>query len=158
MNPLPTPWEGAVLALAAFRFTRLGGWDEFPLALKVRRWVIGEEWVPTVAPQVIYMPQDQIDEVAYVPAGAEKADETGRVDAAELGFPGKQPTSEVANVQPSYRRPVLAHLVHCPFCLGFWVSVATYAAWLVWPTGSFYALAPFALSGAVGVISKNWDA
>lgn len=57
-----------------------------------------------------------------------------------------------------YLRPNLAHLLGCPFCQGFWVSVLTYVAWVFAPTQTLYVAAPFALSGAVGLISKNWDA
>jgi hypothetical protein len=75
----------------------------------------------------------------------------------DLELPGKTPSSEVHDVRPTYRRPTLAHLVHCPFCLGWWVSLSVYIAWLAWPRGTLYALAPFALSGLVGLISKNLD-
>ena len=57
-----------------------------------------------------------------------------------------------------YQRPTLAHFLHCAFCQGFWVSVLTYLAWLWLPTQTLYAAAPLALSGAVGLISKNLDA
>lgn len=141
MIPLPPPWHALVLGLAAYRLTRLGGWDEFPLAVRLRRWVIGEFWVHAGPP----------------PEGAEKAAETGRVDAAGLGLPGKQPTSEVAELRPAYRRPVLAHLVHCPFCLGWWISLAVWAVWAFFPTPALWIAAPLALSGFVGLVAKNLD-
>lgn len=56
-----------------------------------------------------------------------------------------------------YRRPALAKFVHCPWCQGFWVSLLVYLAWLAWPTGTVYALAPFALSAAVGLLARNLD-
>lgn len=124
---IPSPWVGVILALATFRLTRLAGWDEFPLAAKVRAWVIGEGWVPV--------------------------DHT-----VDISLPGKQPSSEVTDVRPAYSRPMLAHLVHCPFCIGWWISLSVYGAWLLWPHGSLYAFAPLALSGAVGLIAKNLDA
>lgn len=97
-----------VLILGAYRLTRLIGWDDFPLAVRMRRLATGDEWD----------------------------------DMLEL---------------PRYRRPTLAHLIGCPFCLGFWVSAATYVAWLELPTATFYVLMPFAISGAVGLIAKNLD-
>lgn len=33
---IPSPWIALVLALAAYRLTRLVGWDDFPLAEKLR--------------------------------------------------------------------------------------------------------------------------
>lgn len=147
---IPSLWVGLALVFAAYRLVRLAGWDEFPLALKIRAWIIGETWVTVHA----------------VPEGAEKAADTGRVDPAELGLPGKQPTSEVAEVRPAYARPTLAHLFHCPFCIGFWISTAVYYGWvaagapgrIAATSPLFYVLVPFAISGAVGIIAKNLDA
>jgi hypothetical protein len=56
-----------------------------------------------------------------------------------------------------YTRPILEHFITCPFCLGFWLSLAAFLAWRFEPTWTLYGLAPFALSGAVGLISKNLD-
>jgi hypothetical protein len=64
---------------------------------------------------------------------------------------------EPDNYVYAYRRPTLAHLVHCAFCLGFWVACAVYVAWLFVPTVTLYATAPFALSAAIGLLAKNWD-
>jgi hypothetical protein len=55
-------------------------------------------------------------------------------------------------------RPLLGDLWGCPFCLGWWLSLAVYLLWLWQPTGTLYGAAPFALSGAVGLIAKNLDA
>ena len=55
-------------------------------------------------------------------------------------------------------RDLLGHLWGCPFCLGFWVSVAVYLLWLWQPAVVMYAAAPFALSAAIGLMAKGWDA
>jgi hypothetical protein len=39
---LPSPFAFLVLALAAFRLTRLVGWDEFPPAVRARQALTGE--------------------------------------------------------------------------------------------------------------------
>lgn len=39
---IPSPWVALVLALAAFRLTRLIGWDDLPPIVRVRRWATGE--------------------------------------------------------------------------------------------------------------------
>ena len=67
-------------------------------------------------------------------------------------------TSEDPEVAWTFRRPVLHHFLRCAFCQGFWVSVAVYAAWRVWPDWTTTVLAVFALSGAVGLVAKNLDA
>lgn len=97
----------AILMLAAFRFTRLVGWDTFPLAERARAWATGEYRMPS-----------------------------GSI---------------------SYRRPTLDHFVHCPYCVGFWISVLVYLSWLTAPTVTMYGMMPFAISGAVGLVAKNLD-
>jgi hypothetical protein len=120
---VPSPFVTVVFAFAVYRLTRLLGWDEFPLAVKIRSWVIGEEWMTGTKPEL----------------------------------PGKTPSSALAEVRPGYRRPKIAHLVHCPFCLGWWVSLAVYGVWLEFGHRSLYALYPLALSGAAGLLAKNGD-
>jgi hypothetical protein len=66
-------------------------------------------------------------------------------------------TNERPEVSVEWRRPVLAHFISCAFCQGFWISAAVYTAWLFYPTQLMYGLAPFALSGAVGIIARNLD-
>lgn len=113
---IPSPWISLVLALAAFRVTRLIGWDDLPPIVAARRWALGE------SVEVRSRPAGQDDVYVYV-----------------------------------YERPLLAHFVHCPFCVGFWISLATYLLWLFEPTGTLYGAAPFALSAAVGLLAKNLD-
>lgn len=126
---IPSWWQFTVLALGAYRLTRLGGWDDWPPIYKLRAWVIGERWYYSNA-----------------------------ADSSAPELPGKQPNSEANAVRVGYDRPLLAHLVHCPFCLGWWVSAACWACWLPFPHFTVIALTPFALSGVVGVIAKNLDA
>lgn len=113
---LPSPWVGLVLALAAYRATRLVGWDDLPPIARARSWALGERV-----------------EARSRPAGQEDVYVT------------------------LYRRPLLAHFVFCPFCVGFWISVAVYVAWVFEPRPTLYACVPFALSAAVGLLAKNLD-
>lgn len=96
-----------MLILGAYRLTRLAGWDEFPLAVRVRDWITGKRGVE------------------------------GGVEY--------------------HKRPLLEHLLGCPFCIGFWISSAVYVAWLSAPRPTLYAVTPLAISGAVGLIAKNLD-
>lgn len=95
-HAIPSPWVAAILTLGTFRLLRLLAWDEFPLVLRAREWLLRD-------------------------------------------------------------RSLLAALWTCPFCLGFWLSLAVYLLWLWQPTGTLYGAAPFALSGVVGLIAKNLD-
>ena len=52
----------------------------------------------------------------------------------------------------------LGELWRCPFCLGLYLSVVVYLLWLWQPTVVLYGAAPFALSAAIGLIAKGWDA
>ena len=47
-----------------------------------------------------------------------------------------------------YRERLAAFLV-CPFCLGFWITVAVWAAWLGFPIETLWVAAPLALSGGL---------
>jgi hypothetical protein len=145
---MPSPFIALVIALAAYRLTRLAGWDDFPLAARIRAWAIGERWIePPSGKQYA-----TLDDAARAIARWEDA---GGAD--EVGLPGKQPPSEVEGVRPAYDRPTLAHLVHCPYCIGFYLSAGTYTFWLWQPHWSMFVLMPFALSGVVGLIAKNLD-
>lgn len=57
----------------------------------------------------------------------------------------------------SYTRPVLTKFIHCPWCVGFWVGILVYVAWLEQPKWTLYVLAVFALNAAVGLVAKNLD-
>ena len=60
-------------------------------------------------------------------------------------------------IETRFRRPLLEHFLHCPFCQGFWLSVIAYVAWVFAPTETVYFLAAWALSAAVGLIARNLD-
>lgn len=56
-----------------------------------------------------------------------------------------------------YRRPTLEHFLGCPWCVGFWISVAAYVAWVLEPRWTIYALVPWAISAVVGLVARNLD-
>lgn len=113
---LPSALACVALALAAFRLTRLVGWDDLPPVVRFRAWALGERV------EARSRPAGQDDVYVYL-----------------------------------YRRPLLAHFVHCPFCVGFWISVAVYVAWALEPRWTLYAAVPLALSAVVGLTAKNLD-
>lgn len=55
----------------------------------------------------------------------------------------------------SFKRPKLAELIDCPFCLGFYLSIAIYLSWWAFPSPTLVAMTPCAISGVVGVVAKN---
>lgn len=54
-------------------------------------------------------------------------------------------------------RPTWMLFLTCPWCLGFWVSVAIWALWQEWPHATLVAVTPFVISEAVGLVVKNLD-
>lgn len=51
----------------------------------------------------------------------------------------------------------LAELVHCPWCLGFWISITASVAYYVWPHGTRWVLLPFAVSAGVALVATCFD-
>jgi hypothetical protein len=43
-------------------------------------------------------------------------------------------------------------LLECPWCAGFWISIAWWGAWEAWPHGTLIATVPLAISAAVGLL------
>lgn len=68
------------------------------------------------------------------------------------GLSGDRP-----RVETTHRRPYVAKLLECPWCLGFWISVLAYLAWVFFPTETLYGAAPLALSAAVGLVARWLD-
>ena len=48
----------------------------------------------------------------------------------------------------------LDKLITCPWCLGFWLSVIAWVAWMLSPAWTVGLAFPWALSAAVGLIAK----
>lgn len=127
---MPSPWVFALLVLGTYRGLRLIGWDNAPLIERIRNWITGAELV------------------------------TNGSTNARMGV-----TNEPVTVTVAYRRPTLEHFLTCPFCVGAWISIAVYTAWVAaghpgsvgTSSWMWYAMVPLALSGAVGLVSKNLD-
>lgn len=54
-----------------------------------------------------------------------------------------------------FGRPLLAHFLQCAYCSGFWIAAIAYGAWWAEPHWTLVALAPFALSAAVGLLAQR---
>lgn len=66
-------------------------------------------------------------------------------------------TGETVMQRVRYRRPFLAELVGCAFCLSFWLGILTYLAWRWEPSATLAVSFPLALSAAAGLIAKRLD-
>jgi hypothetical protein len=53
---------------------------------------------------------------------------------------------------PAGFRATLGEFIECPYCLGFWIALAFFGAWEIWPHGTLVAATPLMLSaGLIGV-------
>ena len=43
----------------------------------------------------------------------------------------------------------LMDFIECPFCMGFWVALAMWGAWQLWPHGTLVFATPWVLSAVV---------
>ena len=71
-------------------------------------------------------------------------------------------TSEVAGqdyIGPGADNPrhELMKFLHCPFCVGFWLSIGAYVAWRLEPGATLSVASVLALSAAAGLIAKQLD-
>lgn len=55
-----------------------------------------------------------------------------------------------------YRKEVDIFL-HCPWCLGWWITLAWWGAWLVWPHATVLIAVPFAANAVVALVAQNLD-
>lgn len=55
---------------------------------------------------------------------------------------------------PKGYRATLGEFIDCPWCLGFWTSMAWWGLWQAWPHGTLIAAVPFAISALVPAASK----
>jgi hypothetical protein len=44
-------------------------------------------------------------------------------------------------------------LLECPWCAGFWIALAWWGAYELWPHGTTIAAVPFAISAVVGIVA-----
>lgn len=58
---------------------------------------------------------------------------------------------------PDFYREKLDRWLHCPWCMGFWVTMGWWGAWLVWPHATMIVAVPWAISAFVGLVQRNYD-
>lgn len=50
---------------------------------------------------------------------------------------------------PKSYREYITLFIECPYCAGFWVALAWWGAWQIWPHGTLVVATVFALSALV---------
>lgn len=67
-------------------------------------------------------------------------------------------TTEVGGGATHYKRAKLATFLGCPWCSGFWIALAWFAAWHWWSHPNTVLVAiPLAISTVVGLTTKLDD-
>lgn len=66
---------------------------------------------------------------------------------------GKEWEKEGDPVPDNYRLHV-GEFITCPYCAGFWIGVAWWGAWQIWPHGTLVVAVPFVISAGVIAGSK----
>jgi hypothetical protein len=107
---IPSWWEFALLALAAFRVYRLIAEDTILDRPRRRILRLGRDW------------EKQGDPV------------------------------------PENYRAEWGTFLTCPWCAGFWITLAWWAAWLISEEWATWAAVPWAASAVVALVAKNLDA
>jgi hypothetical protein len=161
----PSWWVFVLLALGAFRVTRLVAYDD--LTIPLRSWLTGmgdeehKQWAYVIDHQheVAHDPWD-LRQVQMLPM------ETLRDRLREATGSDAVPplvASDQAWPPVSKERYYVSKLVRCPWCAGFWVSLAAMAVWGGWHdaglSGWFSGVVlALPLSAVVGLLAKNLDA
>ena len=55
---------------------------------------------------------------------------------------------------PHYRSE-LGLFITCPYCAGFWIAVAWWLAWLIWPHATTLIAVPWAISATLAFLAKT---
>lgn len=126
----PDAWPAVLLALAVFRITRLVGWDDLTITLRVKATGLSD--------------REHHDWATYI-------DQMRQADRDAWDVPGSQPPPI------SERRFYLSKMLRCPWCVGFWLSAAAWVLWLAEPQAAVALALPFAVSAVVGLVAKNLD-
>jgi hypothetical protein len=58
---------------------------------------------------------------------------------------------------PRGYRSGLADFLTCPWCLGFWIVVAEWVLWQVWPHATLVVAAPLAVMAVAALVASNLD-
>lgn len=51
----------------------------------------------------------------------------------------------------------IGSLLHCPYCIGFWVSLGVVVAWVLFPTATLWACLVMAIRWLTGALLNRFD-
>lgn len=62
-----------------------------------------------------------------------------------------------AKAEAGEHREEVDIFLHCPWCLGWWVTLAWWGAWLYKPKATTVVAVPFAANAVVALVAQNLD-
>lgn len=161
-----------LLGLGVFRLCRLAGWDEITAPYRARFGLLADEeyhqWTdalnavrslgqnPWHYNRTDHDSGDFLDTVALA-KGMTTGTPVGPLVSSRLIWDKEDDLPTYPLVPFSETRWYLAKLVRCPWCLGFWLSVAAWGAYQADQRGTLVAMSLFAASALPGLIAKNLD-
>ena len=75
---------------------------------------------------------------------------------SETPFEGRK-NIQTGSAYVSQENTWIGALLHCPYCIGFWVSAAVTGAWVLFPTVTLWACFVMGLRWATGATLNRFD-
>lgn len=149
---IPHVWVAVVLVLASFRLFRLVGYDELPLLVRFRKWATKEYEVRPALDDLHMRTWTIVHDLATRHGDRLYEPSRRALEDLDYEYERRQQASYVR-----HGRPAIEKLLSCPWCAGWWISLAMYVGWAFEPKWTVYFAAPWALSAAVGLVTKHLD-
>lgn len=154
----PAVWPFVLLALATFRVWRILARDS--ITEKAREAVTGftDEQAPALNEKVYEPPpgpRSLPEPLVEIPAGVHV--QVGGETISESRLIATNDWTIWAYGKPRWR-VYLSALIRCPWCSGWWLSLAAAGCYWAEPRWTLVAATPLALSAVLGLTKKNLDA
>lgn len=62
-----------------------------------------------------------------------------------------------AKAEAGEHREEVEIFLRCPYCLGWWITLGWWGAWLIWPHATVVVAVPWAANAVVGLVARNLD-
>lgn len=162
---IPSGYALVLLSLAVFRLWRLIAADEITTTLRAKLVGISDEehaqwaWALNALQHLDRDPWDYFSADDFLSdVSMTQGDEnlpplvSARLMGSGENWDSLRP-DHFQVVPFSKRRWYWSKLLHCPWCLGWWLSVAVWLAWQAEPHATLVFAVPFAVSAVVGLVA-----
>lgn len=162
-----------LIGLGVFRICRLAGWDDLTTPLRAK--VIGlsdeahSQWTyvlnalqgadrdPWLYDRTYEDSMDFIVDTSVAVGRRDNLTMPPLVSERLVTDPlaGDAPAALI--VPFTQRRWYVSKLMRCPWCLGFWITLAAWLSYQAWPDGTLVVMSLLAASAIPGLVTKNLD-